>query len=335
MGAIAWGENQACVIGKKEKLYKHTVSGFCMPRLPDLEAWGIFAKVAETGSFARAATDLNLSKPTVSKAVARLEASVGAALFSRTSRRLSLTEAGRRAAAGAARMLAEGEAVEAEARQQAIMPSGPVRISAPMSFGVTNVAPLLPDLFAAYPEITVDLHLSDELVDLVGGGFDLALRIAALPDSSLRARHICRISRLLVGAPAYFARKGAPQTPQDLIHHVCLGYAYLPNPDRWRFIHASGEEQIATPRGPLRANNADALRPMLLAGLGLAVQPAFLIGEDLKAGLLEIAMEEWSMQPIALNLVTPPGGHRPARVTAVIEFLANRLAAAPWAIPGA
>ena len=304
-----------------------------MPTLPDLEAWGIFAKIAETGSFARAATELKLSKPTVSKAVARLEERIGTALFNRTSRRLSLTESGRQAAAGAARLLAEGEAVEALATLQAVIPSGMVRMSAPMSFGVANLAPLLPELFAAYPNITIDLHLSDEIVDLIGGGFDLALRIAALPDSSLRARHVCRVRRVLVGAPAYFANREKPRSPRDLAQHDCLGYTYVPNPDRWRFLRASGEEEVVTLRGPLRANNADALRPMLLAGLGLAVQPEFAVSEDLKAGLLEVLMPEWTMPPISVNLVTPPGRHRPARVAAVIEFLARRLAAAPWALP--
>lgn len=303
-----------------------------MPNLPDLEAWSIFAKVAESGSFSRAAADLKLSKPTVSKAVSRLEERVGTALFNRTSRRLSLTETGRRAAIRAARLLAEGEAIEAEATLQAIIPSGGVRISAPMSFGVANLAPLLPELFAAYPKITIDLHLSDEIVDLIGGGFDLALRIAALPDSSLRARHVCRVRRLLVGSPAYFASRERPQSPRDLAQHECLSYTYVPNPDRWRFLRASGEEEVAVFQGPLRANNADALRPMLLAGRGLAVQPEFAVGEDIKAGLLEVLMPEWSMPPISLNLLTPPGRHRPARVAAVIEFLARRLSVAPWAL---
>jgi DNA-binding transcriptional LysR family regulator len=304
-----------------------------MAHLPDLEAWGIFAKVAETGSFAQAAADLKLSKPTVSKAVARLEERVGAALFNRTSRRLSLTDTGRRAALGAARLLAEGEAIEAEATLQAVIPSGLVRISAPMSFGVANLAPLLPELFAAYPKITIDLHLSDEIVDLIGGGFDLALRIAALPDSSLRARHVCKVRRLLVGSPAYFADRKRPQSPRDLAQHACLSYTYVPNPDRWRFVRSSGEEETAVFQGPLRANNADALRPMLLAGLGLAVQPEFTVSEDLKAGLLEVLLPEWTMPPISLNLVTPPGRHRPVRVAAVIEFLVKRLSVAPWALP--
>lgn len=303
-----------------------------MPRLPDLEAWAIFAKLADTGSFARAAAELGLSKATVSKAIARLEARLGAALLTRTSRRLALTEIGRATAGRAALILAEAEAMDAAALASATDLSGMVRIAAPMSFGIAYLAPILPELLATYRQIAIDLHLSDEIVDLVGGGFDLALRIATLADSTLRTRRLCQVRRLLVGAPAYFERHGRPAHPRDLAAHTCLGYAYLATPDRWRFIHTGGDEATVTPIGRLRANNAEALRPVLLAGLGLAVQPEFMMWNDLAAGRLEAVMTDWSAPTIALNLLTPPGGPRPARVSAVIDFLARRLSAAPWAV---
>ncbi|MDT8332880.1 LysR family transcriptional regulator [Roseomonas gilardii] len=310
----------------------HRFRKCAVARLPDLEAWAVFAKVAETGSFTRAADELGLSKATVSKAVARLETRLGASLLNRTSRRLSLTESGREASASAGRILAEGEAIEARLTAQSHEPRGTVRLAAPMSFGIAHVAPLLPELLTRYRRMSVDLHLSDELVDLIGGGFDLALRIATLEDSSLRARKLCRVRRLLVGAPSYFDAQGAPRHPSEIEAHDCLGYAYLPTPERWRFHHASGEEVSVKPVGSLRVNNANAMLPMLLAGMGIGIQPEFLVSELLKAGRLQVAMPDWSMTPIALNIVSPFSAQRPARVGVVVDFLAERLSAAEWAL---
>lgn len=296
-----------------------------MPSLPDLEGLAIFAKVAERRSFAAAAEELKLSKAKVSKAVSRLEARLGARLINRTSRRLALTDLGRSIAERAAAILAGAEAVEAEAMAQSATPRGVVRLAAPMSFGLLRIAPILPDFLALHPEVQVDLHLSDAVVDLIGEGFDAALRIGVLPDSSLRARRLCLVRRLVVGAPAYFERRGRPTHPAQLAEHACLGYAYLATPDTWRFSNAAGEVVSVRPTGPLRANNADAMMPALRAGLGIAVQPDFVVAEAVAEGALEAVMGDWSMQDSFLHLVTPPGGPRPARIEALIGFLARRL----------
>jgi DNA-binding transcriptional LysR family regulator len=295
-------------------------------KLPDLEGLAIFAKVVELRSFAAAAADLGLSKATVSKAVARVATRLGARLFNRTSRRLAVTDAGRALFERAARILADGEAAESEALAQSATPRGIVRLAVPMSFGISEIAPLLPDFFAEFPDVSIELHLSDALLDLIGSGFDMALRIAALADSSLLARRLCAVPRSLVAAPDYLKKHGRPTHPSDLAQHACLGYAYLPSPEIWRFVDAAGQEVMVRPAGPLRANNADVLMPTLLAGLGLAVQPNFIVAAALANGSLEALMPGWSLPPIALHLVTPPGGPRPARVEALADFLARRLA---------
>jgi len=303
--------------------------------LPDLEAWAIFAKVADTGSFAAAASELGLSGPTVSKAVQRLEARLGERLIHRTSRRFALTESGRVLAVRAARILAEGEAAEAEAKASSAVPRGRVRLAAPMSFGLRHIAPVLPEFLAAHPDVSIDLQLDDRVVDVVAGGIDIAVRIADLPDSSLIARRLCPVQRWVVGSRRYFADRGVPRRPRDLRDHACLGYTYLTSGETWRFTDAAGTVESVTVKGPLSATNGDALVPALQAGLGIALLPDFLIWEAVSDGRLETVLREWSAPPLALHLVTPAGAPRPIRVGVLLDFLAARFISgtAPWTRP--
>jgi DNA-binding transcriptional LysR family regulator len=210
----------------------------------------------------------------------RLESRLGERLIHRTSRRFALTEAGRVLAVRAARILAEGEAAEAEAKASSAVPRGRVRLAAPMSFGLRHVAPALPEFLAAHPEVSIDLQLDDRRVDLIAGGIDVALRIADLADSSLIARRLCPVRRWVVGSPAYFTRRGTPRRPRDLGDHACLGYAWLASARPGISPDAAGAAESVTVKGPLSANNGDALIGALEAGVGIALQPDFLAYED-------------------------------------------------------
>ncbi|MCK8456961.1 LysR family transcriptional regulator [Sphingomonas faeni] len=292
-------------------------------RLPDLEAWAIFASVVEHRSFSAAADAIGLSKATVSKAITRLEAHLGQSLFHRTSRRLALTEAGKPLAEHAGRILAEARLAEESANDAASAPTGRVRLAAPMSFGIKNVAPLLAEFLAAHPGIEVDLHLSDARVDIVAEGFDIALRIAELPDSSLRARRLCTIQAHLVAAPRYLEANGTPTHPAQLGEHKLFGYSNVVGP--WRFQGPGGAEVSVRAEGPLTANSGEAIVPALVAGLGIARLPDFIIDAYLATGALTTILPEWAPAPIGLHLLTPPSPLRPARVEALIEFLTRRL----------
>jgi len=296
-----------------------------MSELPDLEGLAIFAKVAETRSFAAAAAELKLSNATVSKAIGRVEAKLKTRLINRTSRRIALTEAGRQLSARASHILAEGEAAEDEALARSSAVRGLVRLAAPMSFGVVHLAPLLPKFLAEYPEVSIDLHLSDATVDMIGGGFDAAIRIAALPDSSLIARLLCRMARYLVGSPNYLQKHGRPTHPLHLAEHVCITYGHSTAAETWRFTHKSGKSATVRPSGPLRVNNGDAMMPALIAGVGLGVLPEFILRDAFDAGTLERLLADWSLPSGSVYWLTPPGGLRPKRVDVLGDFVAQSL----------
>ena len=286
----------------------------------------MFACVVEHRSFSAAAESISVSKATVSKAVTRLEASLGTTLFHRTSRRLSLTESGRALAERAARILAEAREAESSARDAASKPSGLVRIAAPLTFGRRHVAPIIAELLTEHPTLEIDLRLTDARTDIVAEGFDIALRIAHLPDSSLRARRLGAIPTHVVAAPAYLAKHGTPRHPNELGEHSCFGYANIPASQAWQFRGPGGAEGAVHPTGPFRTDSGDAMVPALCAGLGIARLPDFIVGDDIASGKLVAILAEWeAWPPIALHLMTPPSTLRPARVELVIDYLAARL----------
>jgi len=304
-----------------------------MAKLPDFEGLAMFAKVAEEGSFAAAARAMGVSVATVSRGVARLEDRLGARLFNRTSRQLSLTEFGRTICEKASEIYRQAEEAESAAREMSVQPRGLVRLAVPMSFGLRWVAPLLPDFFRAYPEVSIDLHLSDAPVDLVADGFDAALRIAALPDSSLVARRLCAVTQFVVASPDYLRREGRPAHPRELVDRPCLSYAYRARSEVWRFTNDAGEEEPVMPTGPLRVTNSDALLPTLLDGLAIAELPEFIAGEYLADARLEAILTDWSLTKGGLYFVTPSARARPAKVAALSDYFAEHLSDPTWRWP--
>lgn len=301
-----------------------------MSKLPDFEGLAMFGKVAEEGSFAQAATAMGVSVATVSRAVTRLEERLGGRLFNRTSRRLALTDYGRSLAERAAKIYADAEEAEDVARETSSRPRGLVKLAAPLSFGTRWVAPLLPEFFRTYPEISVDLHLADAQVDLIGEGFDAALRIAVMEDSSLVARLIAPVRRFVVASPAYLSRYGRPQHPHDLGAHQCLTYVNRNKRDVWRFAQKNGEECTVTPTGVLRATSVEGLLPTVLAGFAITELPEFVATQYLRDKQLEPVLTDWRLPEGGLYFVTPTARARPAKVSALADFFISKLTTAEW-----
>ena len=295
-----------------------------MTRLEDLE---IFASVASSLSMTAAGRALNLSPAVVSKRIKRLEERLGTRLFQRTTRQLSLTEAGQGFFLRIEGILAGIEDAEAFIAGRTETARGVLKISAPTSFGRMHVAPHLKPFMQAHPEITINLMLSDEFTDLVAGGYDLAIRIGELTDSSLVARKLAPVRRLLCASPDYVAAYGKPSGLEDLAHHICLPPH---NNETWR-LEGPDVPVNYRPQGPLITNSSEVIREAVIAGLGIALRSTWDVGPELKAGKL-VAVLPFLEAPknVALSAVYPSREFLPAKVRLFIDYLAGLYGPVPY-----
>lgn len=298
-----------------------------MDRFAEVEA---FVRVAEVESFSGAARKLGASKSAVSRLVSALEARLGARLFHRTTRALTLTEAGRGYLDRARSILADLDEADHCVGELQAAPRGRLRVNAPMSFGFLHLAPAIPDFLALYPEVQIDLSMNDRFVDLVEEGFDVAVRIGALASSSLIARKLAPVRRVVCASPAYLAQRGTPQTPDDLKAHDCLPNSNIARLHEWRFVGGEGRAWPVEVNGRLSANNGDALRIAALKGLGLAFLPSFIVGADLQSGALTSVLDRFVAQDMTLNAVYPHARHLSPKVRAFVDFLGRRFGPRPY-----
>jgi DNA-binding transcriptional LysR family regulator len=283
-----------------------------------------FVRVAETGAFSRAAERMGMAKSILSRRVARLEKQLGARLLTRSARGASPTDVGQAYYERAANILAELEAAEEVVAEAVTQIAGPIRMSAPLSFGVQHLAPAIAEFAAANPRVELDIALDDRVVDLIGGGFDLAVRIGSLPDSALVARKIAPVRKVPAASPAYLEARGRPEHPRDLASHDILLYTN----ETWRFRTAKGWEHV-NGRPRLRADNGEMLRAAAIAGLGVCVLPSFIAASAFESGALEPLLVDYPMKEGGLHVVMPPGRSTTARVRALVDFLAERFGPEP------
>lgn len=290
----------------------------------------VFVQVVDSGSFTAAAEKLELSKSVVSKYVTRLENRLGAQLLNRTTRRLSLTEVGHIFYERSQRGLQELETAEAEVSRLQEAPRGTLRLNTPMSFGIMHIAPLLPEFLAAYPEMSVDMNLDDRQVDLVAEGFDVAIRIAELPDSSLVARALAPCRHVVCASPSYLERHGIPRTPDDLRGHNAITYKHQESPSEWRFVSPDGKYISVPVSGTVQMNNSLALREALLQGGGIMLTPNFVVGADIRAGKLQQLLPHYKCMEISIYVVYPQRRHLSPKVRAFVDFMATRISDPPY-----
>jgi len=290
-----------------------------------------FSRVVEAGSFAGAAGRLGVSVSSVSRLVADLEAHLGVRLLNRTTRRISLTEAGRAFHQRSVQLLADLEEAEASASEGAAVPRGTLRLSCAVTFGTEQVAPAVAQFMRKYPTVKVDIELSDRIVDLVDEGFDAAVRIGAVGGQNLVARRVGATKLVCCASPAYIARHGEPRVPEDLARHACLLYQYAAQRDTWPFTDKHGEVRRIRVAGPAYANNGAFLSALARDGVGIAYEPDFIVGEDLRAGRLVALLRGYTGSLGSISVVYASRRHLSAKVRAFSEFLAQHFAGTEWA----
>ena len=296
-----------------------------------LQAMTVFAKVVEQGSFARAADRLSISTSACSRLVAELEAHLDTRLLNRTTRRLSLTESGQGFYERCVQLLADLDDAERAATESAASPRGTLRLTTSINFGVRHVSPAIGEFLVKYPAVKFDVSLSDRIVDLVEEGYDLAIRIGSAGGETVVARKLGEARMVACASPAYLKAHGAPKTPEDLARHPCLTYEYMPARHVWPFRGKDGREHAVRVAGPLHSNNGDLLAAAAVAGVGIAYEPEFILGPDLKAGRLVPILTSYTAPLGPIYAVYPSRRYLSAKVRAFVDFLAPRFAHASWA----
>lgn len=292
-----------------------------MDRLTEMEA---FAMVVDQGGFTDAARKMGLSKSAVSKHVTALEARLGARLLNRTTRRVSPTEIGLAYYDRARRVLTDAGEADALVTAMQTAPSGLLRISVATDFGVNLLSPILGDFLRDYPGITVNMVLNNRYVELISEGFDLAIRVGEMEDSSLRARKLTETTRRMIGAPSYFQTYGRPQKIDDLNDHKLLHYSNQANGNVWKILAPSGERRQVRSSGWLTVNDGQSLLNAAVAGLGIAYLPSFLYGDAMRKGQVVEAIPDLPVEVQGIYAVYPPGRFTQPKVRAFIDFLARR-----------
>ena len=292
-----------------------------------LDAMRLFVRVVESGSFSAAARDAGVGQPAVSKQIAALEAHLGAQLVQRTSRRITVTSAGQIFYESALRLVEDAEAAESLVGKGQASPSGLVRLTAAPVLGRLYVVPLLPRFLERYPDITVELSVTERHIDLVADGIDLAIRHGPLVDSTLVARQVATAPFVTVATPAYFDAHGRPQHPGDLEGHRCVIFAPLRKPQPWRF-RVDGAPFVHHPAGRIRTGDAEQVRAACLAELGIAHAPRWLFAPDIAQGRVLPILQPWQPAPLPISLVHAAGRRPGAKVRVLMEFLAHELPAA-------